>query len=115
MKKTVSIKSSRDFSRTFYRGKSFADKFIVVYVIPNKLDKNRIGISIGKKIGCSVVRNKVKRLIRESYRKIEEKLKFGFDIVFVPRHPSKDASFSDISNSINKIFDRLAIIDKDVI
>lgn len=109
MKKTISIKSSRDFTRAFHRGKSSGDRLLVVYMLPNRLQINRIGISIGKKVGKSVQRNKVKRLIRESYRLIEEDLKVGFDIVFLPREGSKDASFSEFTFSMKKSFKRLEI------
>ena len=112
MKKTISIKSSRDFTRAFRKGKSSGDKLLVVYILPNRLDSNKIGISIGKKVGKSVHRNRVKRLLREGYRLIEENLKVGFDIVFMPRQGSKDASFSDFASSMNKSFKRLGIFNE---
>lgn len=110
MKKTITIKNSRDFSRTFHKGKSYSDKFLIIYIFPNRLDINRIGISIGKKVGNSVVRNRVKRLIRESYRLIKDNIKSGFDILFVPRPASKDSEYLDLVNSTNKILKKLEMI-----
>lgn len=112
MKKTITIKSSRDFSRTFHRGKSNANKYLVIFIIKNNLNINKIGISIGKKVGNSVNRNRIKRLIRESYRVLENKLKTGYDIVFVPRQPSKTADYKDIFDSLSKIFHKLNLFNK---
>lgn len=109
MKKTISIKGSRDFTRAFRKGKSAGDGLLVAYLLPNRLKINRIGISIGKKVGKSVQRNRVKRLLRESYRLLEEKLITGCDIVFMPRPGSKDASFSDFNSSMIKSFKRLGL------
>ena len=64
MKKTVSIKSNREFVRVYKKGKFFAGKYIVLYVLQNGLKINRIGITASKKIGKSVKRNRIKRLIR---------------------------------------------------
>lgn len=106
---TISIKSSRDFTRAFRKGKSSGDRLLVVYIFSNRLNINRIGISIGKKVGKSVHRNRVKRLIRENYRLMEQNLKTGFDIIFMPRPDSKDAKFNDFAASMNKSFKRLEI------
>lgn len=115
MKKIITIKRSRDFTKTLKRGKSAADKYIVLYMISNNLEINRIGISIGKKVGNSVNRNRVKRLIRENYRAIKNRLKTGFDFVFIPRQPSKEAHCKDIENSLNKLFKKLGVLKEEVV
>jgi len=115
MKKIITIKRSRDFSRAFKRGKSVADKYLVIYIYKNNIEINRIGISIGKKVGNSVNRNRVKRLIRENYRQIKASLEVGFDVIFIPRQLSKDAKCKDIYNSIFKLFKKLGILSKEVI
>ena len=81
MKYSESLKKNRDFQLVYKKGTSFANRYLVMYVLKNQLDKNRIGISVSKKVGNSVVRHHLTRLLRESYRLNEEKFKCGYDIV----------------------------------
>ena len=68
MKFSESLKKNRDFQYVYKNGKSYANKCLVMYIIPNEQNKNRVGISVSKKVGNSVVRHHLTRLIRESYR-----------------------------------------------
>ena len=63
-----SLKKNYDFQQVYRKGKSYANKYLVMYVLENNMDKNRLGISVSKKVGNSVVRHRITRLIRESYR-----------------------------------------------
>ena len=72
MENTVSIKNNREFVRVYKKGKFFAGKYIVLYILQNGLNINRLGITASKKTGNSVKRNRIKRLIRENYRLNEE-------------------------------------------
>ena len=94
-----SMKKTADFRNVYLNGKSFANKFIVVYVWKNDSSKNRIGISCSKKVGNSVVRHRFARLVRESYRLHEDVFNSGLDIVVVARACARDASFFDIEES----------------
>ena len=67
-----SLKKNKDFQNVYRNGKSYADKYLVMYVLENGLESNRIGISVSKKVGNSVVRHHLTRLLRESYRLHEE-------------------------------------------
>ncbi len=89
----VSLKQNRDFQRIYKKGSYKAGRFLVVYARENRLDYNRIGIATGKRFGNSVQRNRVKRLIRESYRKIASEYKKGYDLVFMVRTSGKVAVF----------------------
>ena len=84
MKNFPSLRSNADFQRVYKNGKSYANKTLVMYVYGNELDYNRIGISVSKKNGNSVVRHTFARKIREIFRlnKIEKK---GLDIIVVVR------------------------------
>ena len=74
-----SLKKNRDF-RTVYRdGKSYANRLLVMYTLKNDSDRNRLGISVSKKVGNSVVRHHITRLVRESYRLHEEMFHSGWD------------------------------------
>lgn len=85
MKKTVTLKKNYEFVRVYKKGRFFAGKYIVIYVLKNRYGTNRIGITANKKVGKSVKRNRAKRLIRESYRVYEDFIPPGLDIVFVAR------------------------------
>ena len=71
MKFSESLKKNNDFQIVYKSGRSYANKYLVMYVKENGLDKNRLGISVSKKVGNSVVRHHLTRLIRESYRLLE--------------------------------------------
>lgn len=101
---TDGIKKDSDFRRVYQRGKSFADRNLVIYVMKNGKDRSRIGISISKKVGKANVRNKIRRYIKESYRlNIDENIKSGLDIVFIARINSNNAEYKDIEKSIKYI------------
>lgn len=68
MKFSESLKKNKDFQVVYKNGKSYANRYLVLYIRENGMDKNRLGISVSKKVGNSVVRHHLTRLIRESYR-----------------------------------------------
>lgn len=89
--KTISLKENSDFKRLYYRGKSIVKKRMVVYLRKNRFTYNRMGITVSPKVGCAVVRNRVKRLIKENYRIIPD-IEEGYDFVIVAR---RSAAYSD--------------------
>ncbi len=104
MRYTKSLRKSSEFSRVYKKGKSFANKYLVVYSLPNNNDINRLGITVSKKVGNSVVRSKVTRLIKENYRLKEEYIvKSGNDIVIIARSLANEANYIDISNALEKL------------
>ncbi|MBU3840669.1 MAG: ribonuclease P protein component [Candidatus Ruminococcus intestinipullorum] len=100
MKYSESLKKNKDFQIVYKNGKSLANKYLVLYVRENGLEKNRLGISVSKKVGNSVVRHHLTRLIRESYRLQEEHFQSGFDLVVVVRVGAKDKGFHDIQSAL---------------
>ena len=95
-----SLKNNKDFQKVYGKGISKADRFLVVYILENGLEKNRLGISVSKKVGNSVVRHRLTRLIRESYRLNCNNVNLGYDIVVIARVSAKDKSFKEIENSL---------------
>lgn len=85
MKKYITLKDNRDFSRLYRRGKSFVSPVLVTYVTKNKSDNLRFGITTGKKIGKAVKRSRARRVIRAAYYELYPEMNTGYDIVFVAR------------------------------
>ena len=110
MKNTVSLKENRDFKNLYRRGKSSVTPLLAIYVRRNKNTENRIGITVSTKVGCAVVRNSVRRRIREAYRTNEEKFSKGYDIVVVARVRAAKASFAEIEKSLLDLALRLGIL-----
>ena len=90
------LKNTNQFKIVYNNGKSYANRDLVMYLRKNDSDTNRLGISVSKKVGNSVVRHRVTRLIRESYRLNEAKLLQGYDIVVVARANAKGKDYFDI-------------------
>ena len=100
MKFSQSLKKNRDFQNVYKKGTSFANSYLVMYILENGLQENRIGISVSKKVGNSVVRHHLTRLIRESYRLSEEHFRCGIDIVVIARAGAKEKSYHDIESAL---------------
>ena len=100
MKYSESLKKYKDFQLVYKEEKSFANKYLVMYIKENGLERNRIGISVSKKVGNSVVRHRVTRLIRESYRLHESVFNSGLDIVVVARSAAAQADYEKIESAL---------------
>ncbi|SCI28863.1 MULTISPECIES: ribonuclease P protein component [unclassified Romboutsia] len=102
--RTQGLKKDSDFRKVYKHGKSFANRYLVMYILKNKSENSRIGISVSKKVGKAIVRNKVRRRIKESYRlNIDENVKSGYDIVFIARVAIKDANYDEIEKSMKHL------------
>lgn len=108
-----SLKTNNEFGIVYRNGKSYANKYLVMYVMKNDLSVNRIGISVSKRVGNSVVRHRVTRLIRESYRLGEATFHTGYDIVVVARAGAKGKDFFEIDSAMKHLFGLHHIIDGD--
>lgn len=98
-KDAESLKKNRDFQLVYKTGTSYVNEYLVMYARENQLGKNRIGISVSKKVGNSVVRHRLCRLVRESYRLHEDVFRRGFDIVVVARVSAKERTFREIESA----------------
>ena len=98
-KDAESLKKNRDFQLVYKTGTAYVNKYLVMYAKENQLGKNRIGISVSKKVGNSVVRHRLCRLVRESYRLHEDVFRRGFDIVVVARVSAKERTFREIESA----------------
>ena len=100
MKFSESLKKNHQFQFVYKNGRSYANKYLVMYIKENGTDRNRIGISVSKKVGNSIVRHRVTRLIRESYRLHEAIFNSGLDIVIVARSNAASVGFNEIENAL---------------
>jgi len=105
------LRKNNEFKLVYRRGKSLANSLLVLYIFNNRKNKdqnnlpyNKVGISVSKKVGNSVVRSRSKRLITESYRLNEKDLKSGYDFVFVARTAIKDKSYFEVEDAMKKLF-----------
>lgn len=95
-----SLKKNRDFQLLYKEGKSCANRYLVLYVKENGLEKNRLGVSVSKKVGNSIVRHRITRLIRESYRLHEDMFNSGLDMVVIARVSAKDREMREIESAL---------------
>ena len=110
--KILRIRKNAEFRAVYRRGKSFSNQLLVLYIFKNGKKQNRRGISVSKKVGKSVIRSRVKRLISESYRLNEDKLKKGYDFVYVARAAAKGKNFSEIDEAVKNLFKRAGLFNE---
>ena len=91
---------NQDFQNVYRNGKSYANKYLVMYLLKNNKEEKRFGISVSKKVGNSVIRHRVTRLIREAYRLNSEYFETGYDIVVIARSVAKDKSYQEIESAL---------------
>ncbi len=80
------LRQKKDFQRVYRCGRSYANRYLVLYVFPSEELEGKVGFAAGKKLGNAVIRNRVKRLLRESYRMNQEKVKPDIALLLVGRH-----------------------------
>ena len=104
MKQEFYLKKNSDFQDVYRHGRSFANRLLVMYVLPNQgSTSSRIGISVSKKVGNSVIRHRIKRLIRESHRLNRQKIAGGFDIVVIARNEAKNRDYWDMEKAFTHL------------
>ena len=112
MKFSTSLKLNHIFRR-LYHGVGFADPYLVLYARRNREGLNRVGITVSKKLGHAVVRNRVRRRLREIYRLNEQRFQPGWDIVVVARVRAVKAPFSKLTASYLSLAEKAGILRKE--
>ena len=107
------LKKNNDFRRLYAKGKSAASSFLVMYCRKNGSNRNRIGYTVGTKVGKAVVRNRIRRRLREIYRLHEEDFQRGYDIIVVARVRSKYASYGELEASFSHLAEKLDILRRE--
>jgi ribonuclease P protein component len=111
MKKIQRLKKNKDFQEVFKNGQSTANRQFVVYVLKKEGQAyNRVGLSVSKKLGKAVKRNRIKRLIRESVRALESRFITGVDCVIIARKPAAELDFHETLSSIKHVLNRAGVL-----
>ena len=115
------VRKNSEFRIVYRRGKSFANDLLVLYIFKNKKNVsnnneiyNKIGISVSKKVGKSVVRSRSKRLIYENYRLKEQYLIKGYDFIFVARSKMKGQNYQAVSKAMDNLLKKAGLYEKDI-
>lgn len=109
MKYSYSIKENYEFRRLYRRGASAASSYLVVYAMKTRRPHNRIGLTVSPKLGGAVVRNRIKRLLREAYRLHEHELKQSYDFVLVARARMAKTSCAQTERELMRIMRQLKL------
>ena len=112
MKNTIMLKKNYEFKNVLSKGKYFSGECIEAFILKNNCANNFLGIAISSKSAKAVKRNRIKRYIRESYKKIEGKISFGNSIVFLwkKKKDANNAKYFEIEKDIENIFDKAGIL-----
>jgi len=109
---TSSIRENHIFRRLYAKGKSAAAGTVAVYVRPNRLRRNRLGLTVSTKVGKAVCRNRIRRRIREAYRIHEGQMERGWDIVVVARTKAAFAPYAQVERELLRLLDKLGVRGK---
>ncbi|KAJ49567.1 ribonuclease P protein component [Clostridium tetanomorphum] len=108
--KKYKLRKNAEFRTVYRKGRSFSNDLLVLYIHKNnRNDFNRFGVSVSKKVGKSVIRNRVRRLIKESYRLIPNNLKKGYDLVVIARTSSRDKNYAEIEKALINLFKKAGL------
>jgi ribonuclease P protein component len=105
--KELRLRHRKDFDSVFQRGRGYNDKLLVLRILPNDLDHNRYGFVTSKRLGKAVVRNRVRRRLREIVR--EAPAAAGYDVVLSAKTTAAEAPFTDLTASVARLYDRAGI------
>ncbi len=111
MERVERLRKNEQFRKVFKSGKVFVGDKMVVYALENALSYSRVGITVSRKLGGAVERNKLKRIVREAWRAREGQLRKGFDLVLVPRMKAKTGSFREIADELQQLLVKGNIIE----
>ncbi len=107
MKVLTTLKKNKEYRNVYSRGKSFADRYLVIYFLANNLDFCRFGFTVSKKTGNAVTRNRVRRLLKEACRLNSDIFSGGFDLVFVARRGIVALDYKQVEESLLKLLKKV--------
>ncbi|GGD02614.1 ribonuclease P [Pontibacillus chungwhensis BH030062] len=115
MKKQYRIKKNEEFQHVFKKGSSFANRQLVLYYVKKEEQPHfRIGLSVSKKIGNAVMRNQIKRYLRQAFLELEPRMEQNYDIVVIARKPTNQMNFQEIKKSLSHVLKKTNLLAKSV-
>ena len=111
MQDPTKLKKRWEFQRAYQKGSKYWNRYFVIYVYHTRFNYLRLGITASKKVGKSVQRNRVKRLIREAFRQLRPRLKTGYDIVVVGRTPACQLTCHEAEDRLSDLFRKASILN----
>lgn len=109
MRKEERLTKRTDFSAVYQGGKSIADRYLVLYYLPQPITGAKLGISVSRKVAGSVGRNRLKRLVREAWRAESQHVRTGYHFVVIVRVAARDAEYAQIAHSLVKLFKKAGL------
>lgn len=113
MDKTVTIKENHVFRRMYSKAPSAVTPLLVVYCRRNRLGHNRLGVTVGAKLGCAVVRNRARRRLREVYRLAQPRMRQGYDVVVVARGRTAQAPWGKLTRAFDRACRQLGLLEEE--
>ncbi|HEX6593317.1 MAG TPA: ribonuclease P protein component [Bacillota bacterium] len=113
MKKAFRVTANKEFQCIFKTGKSFANRQLVIYYRKKPHQKHfRVGLSVGKKIGNAVTRNRIKRYLRQAFHELEDQIFPEYDMIIIARQPTKQMSFHEMKKSLRHLLSKVHLLKK---
>ena len=109
MKAAITVKENYEFRRIYHKGRSAVSPYMVVYCLKNREGASRLGVTVSRKLGHAVVRNRVRRRLREIYRLNSSQLKTGWDIVIVARSRCVGAEYSRMNAAFMAACEKMSL------
>lgn len=106
------LKKNTEFKKVYKQGRSVANRFAVMYILQNGTPHRKAGFSVSKKVGCAVLRNRIKRLFREVFRLNQGQLLTGINIIFIARQSAKEASFQELVRAFHDLYRKARILSE---
>jgi len=110
MRNFISISSNRDFMFMYRRARSLCADCLVIYYRKNKLDNLRLGITVTKKVGKAVVRNRIRRRLREVFSEFSDKIPPSYDIIIVSRTKAAHCDYSELKSALKYLLNKAELI-----
>lgn len=104
------LRKNASFQAVYRSGKSYANRMMVLYVLPNSDNHRRVGFAAGKRLGNAVIRNRVKRLLRETYRLNQDKLKTDVDLILVGRQAMVKSQYRTVARAFWDLCNKARIL-----
>jgi ribonuclease P protein component len=114
MRRTYRLRANADFQRIRQEGRTQVHPLLVMATLQNGLEHSRFGFAVGRRVGKAVVRNRIKRRMRESVRvrMQRDEIAGGWDVLLIARHPVRDASFHQVDEAIGLVLRRAGLVSE---